>query len=138
MSARHARRTISGTEHWRLNHSKYTLAAIDDIVARGALADRHAVRDATRDHLDFAVLSDRLGVAATPAALRPFDTLYPQTGPDCASMQLQIQLARPLPFDLDDIALAEYRQLAVRRQDWETVVAQCQAITIAMFDQASE
>ena len=53
-------------------------------------------------------------------------------------MQLQIQLARPLPFDLDDIALAEYRQLAVRRQDWETVVAQCQAITIAMFDQASE
>lgn len=95
-------------------------------------------RNATRDYLDFAALSDRLGVAATLEALRPFDTLYPQTGPDCASMQLQIQLARPLPFDLDDIALAEYKQLAVRWQDWETVVAQCQTVALAMFDQPDQ
>lgn len=95
-------------------------------------------RNATRDYLDFAALSDRLGVAATLEALRPFDALYPQTGPDCASMQLQIQLARPLPFDLDDIALAEYKQLAQRWQDWETVVAQCQTVAIAMFDQPDQ
>ena len=95
-------------------------------------------RNATRDYLDFAALSDRLGVAATLEALRPFDTLYPQTGPDCASMQLQIQLARPLPFDLDDIALAEYKQLAVRWQDWETVVAQCQTVAVTMFEQPDQ
>lgn len=69
-------------------------------------------RNATRDYLDFAALSHRLGIAATVIALRSFDALYPQPGPDCASMQLQIQLATPLPFDLDEIELAEYKQLA--------------------------
>ena len=35
-------------EHRHLNHSNYTLAAIDDIIARGTLADWQAMRDATR------------------------------------------------------------------------------------------
>jgi len=91
-------------------------------------------RNATRDYLDFAALSDRLGSAATLEALRSFDALYPQSGPDCASLQLQIQLAHPLPFDLDEIELAEYKQLAARWQDWQAVIAQCQTIALALFD----
>lgn len=91
-------------------------------------------RNATRDYLDFAALSDRLGTAATLEALQSFDALYPQSGPDCASLQLQIQLAHPLPFDLDEIELAEYKQLAPRWQDWHTVVAQCQTMALALFD----
>lgn len=91
-------------------------------------------RNATRDYLDFAALSDRLGAAATLEALRSFDALYPQSEPDCASLQLQIQLAHPLPFDLDEIELAEYKQLAPRWQDWQAVVLQCQTIALALFD----
>ena len=91
-------------------------------------------RNATRDYLDFAALSDRLGTAATLEALQTFDALYPQSGPDCASLQLQIQLAHPLPFDLDEIELAEYKQLAPRWQDWQSVVTQCQTIALALFD----
>ena len=35
-------------EHRHLNHSNYTLAAIDDVIARGTLADWQALRDACR------------------------------------------------------------------------------------------
>ena len=35
-------------EHRHLNHSNYTLAAIDDIIARGTLAEWQAMRDASR------------------------------------------------------------------------------------------
>ena len=95
-------------------------------------------RNATRDYLDFAALSHRLGIAATVAALALFDALYPQPGPDCASMQLQIQLATPLPFDLDEIELAEYKQLAPQWHAWSSVVAQCQAVAVALFDAAGQ
>ncbi len=90
--------------------------------------------NATRDYLDFAALSDRLGTAGTLDALRSFDALYPQSGPDCASLQLQIQLAHPLPFDPDEIELAEYKQLSARWQHWQAALAQCQTIALALFD----
>ena len=35
-------------EHRHLNHSAYTLAAIDDVIARGALMDWRALRDACK------------------------------------------------------------------------------------------
>ena len=35
-------------EHRHLNHSNYSLAAIDDVIARGTLADWQAMRDAAR------------------------------------------------------------------------------------------
>ena len=49
-------------------------------------------------------------------------------------MQLQIQLATPLPFDLDTIALSEYKQLSERWQEWSAVVAQCAAVSINLFE----
>jgi hypothetical protein len=36
-------------EHRHLNHNELTLAAIDDIVSRGKLADWEYLRDAVRD-----------------------------------------------------------------------------------------
>ncbi len=45
-AARKAHNFRHGTPH--LNHSNYTLAAIDDIIARGTLADWQAMRDAAR------------------------------------------------------------------------------------------
>ena len=34
--------------HRHLNHSAYTLAAIDDVINRGTLPDWHALRDACK------------------------------------------------------------------------------------------
>ena len=91
-------------------------------------------RNATRDYLDFAALSDRIGVGETRAALTTFDALYPQTHGESPLMQLQIQLATPLPFDLDAIELAEYKQLNARWREWSAVVAQCITVAVNLFE----
>ena len=93
-------------------------------------------RNATRDYLDFAALSDRLGAHETRAALATFDALYPQTSGESPLMQLQIQLASPTPYDLDEIELAEYKELSPRWQQWTAVVAQCTTVALDLFDSA--
>ena len=69
-------------------------------------------RNATRDYLDFVALADQLGGEKTALALLDFDDLYPQPNDESALQQLQIQLASPLPYDLEETNLAEYRNLA--------------------------
>ena len=91
-------------------------------------------RNATRDYLDFAALSDRLGARNTHVALETHDVLYPQANGESPLMQLQIQLATPLPFDLDTIELAEYKQLSERWHEWSAVVAQCGVVSMNLFE----
>jgi len=92
-------------------------------------------RNATRDYLDFAALFDRMGEKETISALRSFDSLYPQPNGESALQQLEIQLASPLPYDLDQVNLAEYKHLAPKWQHWSTVQAACAACATLIFDQ---
>lgn len=91
-------------------------------------------RNATRDYLDFVALADGLGEAGFAQALRAFDRLYPQPNGQSALQQLQIQLANPLPFDLDSVNLAEYKHLDPRWHDWNTVKANCANCAVTIFD----
>lgn len=94
-------------------------------------------RNATRDYLDFAALSEQLGKAAADA-LCPFDSLYPQENQESALQQLQLQLANPVPYDLDEIELREYKHLDSRWHDWETVKETCIRTAIDLFDKLCE
>jgi len=78
-------------------------------------------RNATRDYLDFVALADGMEDSAVVAALQNFDALYPQPNGASALQQLQIQLAKPLPYDLDETRLDEYKNLAPRWHDWSRV-----------------
>jgi len=91
-------------------------------------------RNATRDYLDFCAMVARLGTAGTVEALRNFDELYPQPNGESALQQLQIQLAAPLPFDLEGVDLGEYKLLAPEWQDWERVRAACMNCAVMIFD----
>ena len=91
-------------------------------------------RNTTRDYLDFVALSDHLGTAAFVESLRPFDGMYPQPNGESALHQLQIQLASPLPYDLDDNNLAEYKNLAVRWHDWNAVKSVAAFCATTIFD----
>lgn len=91
-------------------------------------------RNATRDYLDFAALADHLGDQEMIAALRPFDSLYPQPNEESALLQLQIQLAQPLPYDLEELNLAEYKHLARRWRNWENVRSACARCANLIFD----
>jgi hypothetical protein len=91
-------------------------------------------RNATRDYLDFVALNDKLGAKATAEALRSLDTLYPQPNDESPLQQLLIQLADPLPFDLEETRLEEYRRLVRRWRNWNIVRAECARCAATLFD----
>ncbi len=78
-------------------------------------------RNATRDYLDFVALADHMGDMSVAAALRSLDILYRQSNSESPSQQLQVQLANVVPYDLEEIELSEYRNLAPRWHDWGAV-----------------
>lgn len=82
-------------------------------------------RNATRDYLDVAALVDNLGRLRTVEALERFDVLYPQQNGQSALQQLQVQLADPLPYDLDVSELPKYKNLDPRWHTWKNVVTAC-------------
>lgn len=92
-------------------------------------------RNATRDYLDFIALADHLGTAKTIEALRSLDRIYPQPNDESALQQLQIQLADPLPYDLEEMNLAEYKHLDARWHNWQAVKAACADCALLIFDQ---
>jgi hypothetical protein len=94
-------------------------------------------RNATRDYLDFVALADQLGDDKTAKALSGLDCLYPQANDESALQQLQIQLANPLPYDLEEMRLAEYKNLAPKWQDWKAVKDACGHCATAVFDRVA-
>ena len=90
-------------------------------------------RNATRDYLDTVAMSDLLGMDLTLAAFANFDRLYPQPNGESPLQQLQIQLANPMPYDLDDTDLRQYKQLKPEYQDWNRVKGRCAALADAIF-----
>ena len=60
--------------------------------------------------------------------------MYPQANDESALQQLQIQLAQPLPYDLEELNLGEYKNLAQRWRDWENVKAACVDTATLIFD----
>ncbi|MBK8754224.1 MAG: nucleotidyl transferase AbiEii/AbiGii toxin family protein [Candidatus Competibacteraceae bacterium] len=91
-------------------------------------------RNATRDYLDFVALADHIGDESIVEALRRFDQLYPQANEESALQQLQIQLANPLPYDLEEMNLSEYKNLATRWHDWSQVKSACIECAVLIFD----
>lgn len=85
-------------------------------------------RNATRDYLDFVAMAELLGQGETIEALARFDELYPQPNGQSARQQLQIQLANPMPYDLDSTDLREYKKLKLEYQDWNVVAEKCREI----------
>lgn len=91
-------------------------------------------RNATRDYLDFVALNDHMGDDQVVESLQRFDQLYPQPNGESALQQLQIQLANPLPFDLEETRLSEYKSLDPKWHDWKKVKAVCARSATVIFD----
>ena len=91
-------------------------------------------RNATRDYLDFAALSERIGQARVNEALATMDQLYPQTSGESALQQLEVQLANPMPYDLESTDLKEYRKLDSKWHDWNRVKELCASTALDIFN----
>lgn len=98
-------------------------------------------RNATRDYLDLAALSDLAGLAAAARALATLDDYYhdvyrPGSGRDTSvALQLARQLAAPLPYDLEQTELAAYKRLDPRWQDWNAVRDHLSSLAVALLDE---
>ncbi len=95
-------------------------------------------RNATRDYLDFVALADHMGDENVARALQSFDRLYEQESGESALQQLQVQLANPLPYDLEETDLGEYRSLDPRWHDWRAVKATCVHLATDIFDRVCD
>lgn len=91
-------------------------------------------RNATRDYLDTLAMSEVLGDSGTLSALKDFDRLYPQPNGESPLQQLQIQLANPMPYDLDETDLVQYKNLKAEYQDWSVVKGRCSALANLIFN----
>ena len=94
-------------------------------------------RNQTRDFLDVAALSDRFGTDWSAGVLAGIDDYYDASAGDgtAVASQLVRQLGEPRPKDDRTVGqLAAYKNLAVRWQSWQSVVAQCQALADAMLE----
>ena len=95
-------------------------------------------RNATRDYLDLAALSDHAGVDAAANALAELDQYYrdvyrPDGDRDVSvALRLGRQLAQPEPYDFDQTDLACCKRLAPRWLDWDAVRAQLRRLAVAL------
>ena len=87
-------------------------------------------RNATRDYIDLAALSGVLGDQGMHDALVRLDAYYPQPNGSSPLQQLANQLANPIPFDLDEADLTQYKRLDSRYQDWGKVRDVCAYIAV--------
>jgi hypothetical protein len=95
-------------------------------------------RNATRDYLDFVALGVAVGDERVARAMEPFDRLYPQPSGESALQQLQAQLSHPMPYDLREVELSEYKNLDPTWHDWNKVAAEAAHLGGVIFDRAAE
>ena len=89
-------------------------------------------RNATRDYLDFAVLSAMLS-GRFLAVFGRFDDLYPQDNGQSPLQQLLAQLSPPRPYDFSSYG-QPYKGLDPKWQDWGNVERQCRMAAQEIFD----
>jgi hypothetical protein len=92
-------------------------------------------RNATRDYLDVAALSDYMGIAKSVAALQSMNELYREFAGEGGDMltTVVVKLTNPDPYDLTDLDLSEYKGIVAPWNDWRTVEKQCRALAVALL-----
>jgi hypothetical protein len=98
-------------------------------------------RNATRDYLDVVALAERLGLGAAAAVLVELDEYYEDqqgAGGRRVATQLAKQLADPAPYDLSEVDLRHYRELAPRWRRWDAVRDACRDLAVRMVETLDE
>ncbi len=92
-------------------------------------------RNQTRDYLDAAALSDRVGIVPAGRLLARIDDYYADVNgrPETVATQVSRQFADPAPKDSSVTKrLSSYRRLDARWHDWHSVVETLRAVAVAM------
>ena len=97
-------------------------------------------RNATRDYLDVAALSQHLGVAKSAKALEPMNDLYDEFAGEGGDMLLTIivKLSNPDPYDLTEVDLTEYKGIVAPWNNWRAVEKQCRTLAAALLKKSDK
>lgn len=97
-------------------------------------------RNATRDYLDTAALSDHLGLPKSARALERMNELYSEFAGEGGDMlsTVVVKLSNPDPYDLTEIDLSEYKGIVAPWNDWHAVESQCRSLVLAILEGPEE
>ncbi len=98
-------------------------------------------RNATRDYLDVVALAERMGEPGAGRVILALDEYYEDqigVGGRRIATQVAKQLADPAPYDLSEVDLSHYRELARRWRDWPNVVDASRRLSAVLLDMAAE
>jgi hypothetical protein len=97
-------------------------------------------RNQVRDYLDVVALADAIGRERAAQVLNGINSYYSDRSAtdDSVLTSLVAQLSDPKPRDIEVIEnLDQYKGLQDRWQNWDFLVAECQALAVAMVDGAT-
>ena len=98
-------------------------------------------RNATRDYIDFAALTEHMGVETAVHVLNDFNAYYSDLirGEKASPIvQLVRQLAEPAPGDLDQINLSQYKGIRPPFDSWAHIVCICEKLSVGLGDRLAE
>lgn len=89
-------------------------------------------RNATRDYLDFAALSQCASPEVVLEALLKLDARYGSLQTASVGLEVAKALCAAAPFDLDETELPRYKELHPKWHRWETTRALCQSFGVLL------
>jgi hypothetical protein len=92
------------------------------------------LRNSTRDYVDLAALSTRLGASMAATALKDFDRFYSLREERFLLVQLLDMISTPLPYDLATARLETNEEFGPEWRVWERTTAVLQKLSIDIFD----
>jgi|GEM_PF-211491 len=93
-----------------------------------------ATRKATRDYLDVAALSDKLGPERTVSALRPLNYIYHKACGNLSALSQFSSAVHEAPADFGDVNLSDYKGIISPYNKWSHVSAVCSRVGTTMFE----
>ncbi len=104
-------------------HGPLTVPTLDELI--GMKAYLAYTRNAARDYLDFAALSECAPEGAVQGSLLKTDERYGHLQTASAGLEVAKRLSEPNPYDLGQVNLSEYKGLTPAWRDWERVERIC-------------
>ncbi len=107
----------------KTDYGNLTVPTLDELI--GMKAYLAYSRNATRDYLDFAALSECAAESEVLESLLKLDERYGELQTASVGLEVAKTLTESEPFDLDEIDLSKYKTLATEWQNWNKVQAVC-------------
>lgn len=109
---------------------KLVVPTLDELI--GMKAYLAYSRNATRDYLDFAALSECVGQDEVLASLLKLDDRYGELQTASVSLEVAKTLAKAEPFDLEEMDLSNYKALVSEWQDWRKIEKICRRFGVLL------